>query len=190
MSGIKHTGDDGFTSLLGAGRVAKDAERMEALGAVDETNAALGIARNFCRSPKASEILLRVQRDLYGLMAEVAATPENAAAFRTIHAARVEWLEEQIERIDHWVQMPGEFIVPGDTPAGAFLDLARTVARRAERRAAALFHKGELQNIEILRYLNRLSTLVFAMELLENQVAGKDRPTLAKTQQEPDGNSD
>lgn len=190
MGHVKHNGDDGYTHLLGAGRVAKDHERIEALGALDEANAALGIARSFCTAPGAAELLVHIQRDLYVLMSEVASTPQTAAAFRTIGAGHVEWLEQQIGRIQPLAEAPGEFIVPGDSPGGAFLDLARAVVRRAERRVAALFHQGELQNGELLRYLNRLSTLIFTIELWENRTAGIERITLAKKKQEHDGDPD
>jgi cob(I)alamin adenosyltransferase len=76
--------------------------------------------------------------------------------------------------------MPKEFIIPGDTQAGAALDLARTIVRRAERLVAQLLHNLEIENSELLRYLNRLSSLCFVLELFENQAGGKDQPTLAK----------
>ena len=166
------SGDDGSTGLLGEGRIFKDDPRMEAVGALDEANAALGMARAASQSPQGREILLTAQRDLYGLMAETAATPENAARFRSIDAGRVAWLEAQIAAIEQRVPPVTEFIVPGDTPAGAALDLARTIVRRAERRLAGLQRAGEIENPELLRYLNRLSSLCFVLELLENQAAG------------------
>jgi len=174
------TGDDGTTGLLGEGRARKDAPRLEAVGALDEANAALGLARASCQAPQSPEILLTAQRDLYGLMAEVAATPENAVKFRTIDASRVAWMEAQIAIIEQNVQPTKEFIVPGDSRSGAALDLARTVVRRAERRLASLHLAGELENPNLLRYLNRLSSLCFVLELLENQHAGRENPTLAK----------
>ncbi len=174
------TGDDGTTGLLGEGRVRKDAPRLEAVGTLDEANAALGVARAACTASQSPEILLAAQRDLYSLMAEVAATPQNAARFRSIDAERVSWLEDQIANIETQVEATNEFIVPGDTPAGAALDLARTVVRRAERRVTGLHLDGEIENAELLRYLNRLSSLCFVLELLENQQAGKEKPTLAK----------
>lgn len=174
------TGDDGTTGLLGAGRASKDDPRLEAVGALDEANAALGLARSACRASQSPEIILTAQRDLYGLMAETAALPEHAARFRAIDASRVAWLEAQIETIEALVPPTNEFIVPGDTPAGAALDLARTVVRRAERRLTSLQRAGGLQNPELLRYLNRLSSLCFVLELLENSQAGKTTPTLAK----------
>jgi cob(I)alamin adenosyltransferase len=102
-------------------------------------------------------------------MAEVAATIENAANYRTITKESVQWLEEQIESLHKSVNIPDEFILPGDSTAGAALDLARTTVRRAERRVASLFQTGEIENAELVRYLNRLSSLCFILELLENQ---------------------
>ena len=174
------TGDDGTTGLLGEGRARKDAPRLEAVGALDEANAALGLARAACKAPQTPEIILTAQRDLYALMAETAATPQNAIRFRSIDAARVTWLETQILEIEQSVPPTNEFIVPGDSPAGATLDFARTSVRRAERRLATLYLDGELENPQLLRYLNRLSSLCFVLELLENQQAGQNQPTLAK----------
>jgi len=173
-------GDNGTTGLLGEGRVRKDDPRLEAVGALDEANAALGLARAACRAAQSAPILLAAQRDLYGLMAEAAATPQNAARFRVIIAERVAWLEAQIETIGQGVAPTREFITPGDAPAGAALDLARTVVRRAERRLASLYLVGELENPHLLAYLNRLSSLCFVLELFENQQAGIAQPTLAK----------
>ncbi len=173
-------GDDGSTGLLGEGRIAKDDPRMETIGAVDEAGAAIGVARSLCAAAETPTLLLQVQRDLYGLMGEVAATPENASRFRVIDSVRVTWLEEQIRRLGQTVIMPREFIVPGDTQSGAFLDLARTITRRAERRMVALFHTHQLENKALLGYLNRLSSLLFLLELVEAQHAGHGRLTLAK----------
>ena len=153
---------------------------MEALGAVDEANAAIGVARSMCRSAEAAACLVAIQRDLYGVMAEVAASPETVERFRSIDAGRVKWLEMQTDLLSQVVELPREFIVPGDSPAGAALDLARTVVRRAERRLVGLSEEGSLSNRNVLSYLNRLSSFCFVLELRENQLAGSDRPTLAK----------
>ena len=125
-------------------------------------------------------ILLEAQRDLYKLMAEVAATPENAEKFHFIDAARVTWLEEQTDALSKLVEMPKEFILPGDSLAGAALSLARTIIRRAERRVVELFDAHEIINPDLQRYLNRLSSLCFVLELLENKAAGH-QTTLAKS---------
>ncbi len=173
------TGDDGTTGLLGKDRVSKNHPRIEALGALDEASSALGLARASCQAPQTPPILRETQRDVYKLMVEVAATLENADKFKGIDSARVVWLEEQAEIINNMVIMPKEFILPGDTPSGAALSLARAIVRRAERRVTKLFTLKELSNAEMLRYLNRLSSLCFVLELLENQFAGRST-SLAK----------
>lgn len=173
-------GDDGYTGLLGEGRVAKEDLRMEALGSVDEAGAALGVARAHALAGQSAALILQVQRDLYGLMAELAASRPNAARFRTITAERVEWLEAQTDAVAALVTVPREFIVPGDTVNGAYFDLARAVVRRAERSVSNLLHRGDVENPELLRYLNRLSSLCFVLELLENQSAGNANISLAK----------
>jgi cob(I)alamin adenosyltransferase len=174
------TGDDGFTSLLGEGRVPKYHARPETIGVIDEAMATIGLGRANCLAQQSGPLLLAVQRDLYNMMAEIASTPENAERFRAINMERVAWLEDQTDAVSKMVEIPKEFIVPGDSAAGAFLALARTVVRRAERRVAELLHSGEIENAELLRYLNRLSSLCFVLELLENQTAGKPQTTQAK----------
>lgn len=173
-------GDDGTTGLLGEGRVAKYDLRMEAIGAVDETSAALGVARSQALLAENRERLLRIQRELYQLMSELAATPETAARFHAIDAGSVQRLEVETDELGERVELPRAFIVPGDTPAGAALDLARAISRRAERRVAEVLARGDVSNRELLRYLNRLSSLIFLMELSENAASGRDHPTLAK----------
>jgi cob(I)alamin adenosyltransferase len=180
------TGDDGYTSLLGEGRVPKFHPRPETIGTIDEATAALGLARSLCQTKEAAELLVKLQRDLYGVMAEIAATPQNAARFRVTDSQKVAWLEEQTDALAPLVEMPAEFILPGDSTAGAALSLARTVIRRAERRVAQLLHEQEIENHELLRYLNRLSSLCFVLELWENQAAGNASPTLAKDTLPPD----
>jgi cob(I)alamin adenosyltransferase len=167
------TGDEGNTGLLGEGRVTKFDLRIEALGALDEATAALGLARASATAPKIGPIILEVQHDLYKLMSEVGATPENAEKFRFIDSARVKWLETQTDAIAAEMEMPKEFIMPGENPSSAVLALARTIVRRAERRVVELYHAGGLKNPSLLAYLNRLSSLCFAFELLETRQTGR-----------------
>lgn len=174
-------GDDGTTGLLGEGRIAKNDARIEALGTIDEATAAIGVARAVCKSAEAAQFLLSIQRDLYNMMAEVAATRENAEKFRSITPEHVAWLETQTDIVGQMVEMPREFIVPGDSPAGAALDFARTIVRRAERRLVELHQRGDLSNPELLRYANRLSSFCYVLELLENKHAGVTGVTLAKS---------
>ncbi len=173
-------GDDGYTGFLGEGRLPKYHPRIEAVGDLDEATAALGAARAACQSAENAARLETVQRHLYHLMAETAAGSENAARFRKIGAEQVDWLEEQAQALAAQVKPPDEFILPGDSPAGGLLSRARAIVRRAERRVAELAHTAAVDNPDLLRYLNRLSSLCFLLELSENQLAGKERPTLAK----------
>ncbi len=172
MSFYTGKGDDGTTGLLGKGRVPKDDARIEALGTLDESSAALGLARASVRDDRCPPLLLEAQRDLYRLMAEVASSPENAGEFR-FDSRRVQWLEEQIDLLGKTVQMPGEFIIPGDSPGEAALSVARAVVRRAERRLVELFSDNETVNPALQQYINRLSSLLFVLELLENQASGR-----------------
>ena len=172
-------GDDGYTGILGEGRQPKYAPLIEAYGQVDEASSALGLARALSGIENHRHVVRAVQQDLQHLMAELAAAPEHAARFRRVDAGRVQWLEARLEELGQGVEMPAEFILPGDTPAAAAFDLARTVVRRAERRVAQLVHQGLVQNNQLLVYLNRLSSLCFLLELREIQAQGGGGPTLA-----------
>ena len=102
------TGDDGYTGLLGEGRVPKNHPVTEAIGAIDEATAAIGLARAHTKSEDTKSILLQAQRDLYHLMAEIAAEPENAAKFRNIDENKVDWLEERIISLGHLISDPSQ----------------------------------------------------------------------------------
>ena len=173
------SGDDGTTGVLGENHLPKYHPRMETLGVLDEASAALGLARALSKVPQVGSLLTDIQRDLYTIMSEVAATPENAQEFKIMAAWRVHWLESQVDTIVALAPIPTEFILPGDSLAGAALAVARTVVRRAERRVAELLDTGEIENKVLLVYLNRLSSLCFVLEVFENAQAGKPT-TLAK----------
>jgi cob(I)alamin adenosyltransferase len=166
------TGDDGTTGQLGEGRLQKNHPRIEALGTLDEASAALGLARALCQAPLTRPILVVIQRDLYTVMTEISATPDNAIHFNILDLSRVRWLESQTEIVAGQVPLPKEFILPGDSVSGAALALSRTIVRRSERRVVDLLISGEIQNPVIVQYLNRLSSVCFALELLENQFTG------------------
>ena len=158
------TGDTGYTGLLGSERVAKYDPRPDTFGTVDEATSAPGVARAAAQDPKVKEIIYRIQNELYILMAELATTPENyeKMGFR-MTAEHVQWLEQVEESLKQEVEIPNKFVIPGDTLDGAALDLARTIIRRAERMAVKLLHDGVIHNDELIRYLNRLSDLVFIL---------------------------
>ena len=167
-------GDDGFTGLLGRARVPKYDPRPEAYGCVDEAQAAMGVARAATQDSRTRASLLDAQRDLYHLMAELAAaTPKAAARVDGLPPGRVEWLERTIDDLDEELPSLRVFVVPGDSPASAALHLARTVVRRAERQVTRLVHQGDVPNAELVRYLNRLSSLLFVLARWEDWQAGR-----------------
>ena len=167
------SGDDGTTGVLGPDRLSKHHPRIETIGTLDEASAAIGLARAMCLDPQTAELLVDVQRDLYRLMSAVSAMPGNAGPFPGLQPERLDWIETRIEALEGQVELPREFILPGDSPAGAALALARTVVRRAERRVAELIDTQALAGPLHLGYLNRLSSLLFILELLENRAAGQ-----------------
>lgn len=174
-------GDDGYTNLLGPERVPKYDPRPEAYGTVDEAQAILGVVRASACTPYTAEILLAIQRDLYAIMAEMAAAglgdSRLAGSITLDHLRRVEdWIAECGAR----VRMPREFVIPGDSQPGAALHLARAVVRRAERLAARLTHDGWLADRRVIQYLNRLSSLLFVLALYEDQTVTGHPPTQVK----------
>jgi cob(I)alamin adenosyltransferase len=157
-------GDDGTTGLLFGGRVAKSSEPIEVNGAVDEAQAALGWARAVAGAGhELASLTIRLERDLWVLMAEVATLPENRDkltpnATRVTHEM-VEALETDIDLLSSQIEMPREFVVPGENQISAAFDVARTVVRRAERIAT----QYPLADSYVVPYLNRLSDLVWTM---------------------------
>jgi cob(I)alamin adenosyltransferase len=169
------TGDGGETSLFGGERVSKDALRVCAYGTVDELNAVIGLARSTEMPQEIDGVLERLQHQLFDLGAELA-TPDAASraaghVMRT-PAARVAALEGEIDRFEAMLPALREFVLPGGTPAAAALHHARTVARRAEREIVRLAGQ-EPVNPELLKYVNRLSDLLFVLARAANHMSGR-----------------
>lgn len=164
------TGDAGETGLIGGHRVPKDHPRVEAYGALDELNSALGAVRAVLTDAEVGEVLIRAQHDLFALSAEIAA-PGSGPPVAPVAPAQVDALERIIDRLSTGLPPLRAFILPGGNAAGSLLHLARAVARRAERRVVALA-RAEPLNPEIVRYLNRLSDLLFVLARVVNQRAG------------------
>lgn len=167
-------GDAGETSLGDGARVRKDALRVEAYGTVDEANATIGLARLHTEGA-ADAILARIQNDLFDLGADLC-RPEGGAATRSalrISADQVVRLEAEIDAINAALAPLESFVLPGGTPAAAALHLARTVVRRAERLAVALAAR-EPVNAEAVKYLNRLSDLLFVLSRDRNERGARD----------------
>jgi cob(I)alamin adenosyltransferase len=148
-------------------------------GLLDEASAALGLARAFCSSAEAVEVLRQAQRDLYHMMAELAAGPQGEPRFQLLEPGRIDWLEDQIGQLGQGVEMPKGFVLGGDSRAGACLDLARTVVRRAERALARLLHEGALGRPHLLAYMNRLSSCVSSWPCMKQTGWGRP-PSMAK----------
>ena len=157
-------GDDGTTGLYGGGRVPKDSAAPEAYGTVDEAQAAIGLARAECeRGGELDALLVGVERDLWILMAELATDEGNrhklVAGTSLVTTDMVTHLEAVIDDVTGRFEQPTEFVVPGETRQAALLDVARTVVRRAERRAVAAVVDGS----QVGPYLNRLSDLLWTL---------------------------
>ncbi len=174
------SGDGGWTGLLGKERILKHSLRIETIGCLDEANALLGVVRSQTKDNLTVSTILDLQKKLYQIMTEVAATDDNKDKFFQTDQGAVDWLEELVEQFSSQVIIPNKFIVPGDSQTGAFLSLARTVFRRAERRVSEMVEKGELENKLVLAFLNRVSSLCFVMELYENSLVNPASPTLTE----------
>lgn len=164
-------GDAGGTDLLGE-RVEKDDPRIELIGELDEATSSIGLARSLAARGASNLIAVEVQRDLYKIMAELAFTSDVRPEGLSFGADRVDRIGALTDELSDEIELPRQFIVPGETFAGAAFDVARTVIRRAERRAVALHRQGHVENGEILRYLNRLSSLLFMLARAEDAETG------------------
>jgi cob(I)alamin adenosyltransferase len=173
------TGDDGTTALGTGGRRKKYDLRIAAYGTVDEANAAIGIARLHAAGNTALDAALaRIQNDLFDLGADLC-TPGRgkgpAGARLTVTENQVAWLEAEIDRLNAELAPLRSFVLPGGSPAAAYLHLARTICRRAERLTAELKDKaGESVTPEVLKYLNRLSDYLFVASRYANGKGADD----------------
>ena len=170
MSIVTKKGDGGQTSLYGGERLPKSAARVEAYGEVDELSAFLGFARTLAPGAQMEAMLLRVQTELLTLGAVLATPPHRLPEMKKVAPVSPAWvlqMEEEVKAFEEVLAPLKRFVVPGGegglgTQAGAALHMARTVARRAERKAVALSQQEEVPP-EVLSYLNRLSDLLFVM---------------------------
>lgn len=167
-------GDSGETSYLGEGGISKSSIRIESVGCVDEGTAAIGLARALSESKKTRDILLEVQKHLYVLMTELSASPKVADKFDKLNESHLQWLEARIQDLEEAVKLPKVFIIPGGSPASGALALARTIIRRAERRAVAMMEADQIQKGLLVAYLNRLSSLLFVLEVFEFTNSGNE----------------
>ena len=174
------TGDEGGTALFGGGRVGKDHPRVEAYGDVDELNSSLGMARCIESLPRVDEVLVPIQKDLFAIGA-LLATPDHDKMREQLEKARIDdsriaELERAIDACEAELEPLRSFIIPGGSPKGAALHVARTVCRRAERRVVHLSHDITLPALVVI-YLNRLSDLLFMLARVANKRAGAGEVT-------------
>jgi cob(I)alamin adenosyltransferase len=183
-------GDDGTTGLLyGGARIGKDDPRTEAYGTIDEAIAALGIARANLGIKKGhgtlpaglgglAQLILRFQRELFVVGAELATNPEAWDRLQDgvtrVSEAMVQGVEATLVELEANIEMPREFVVPGETPTSAALELARTILRRAERRAVALGRDGLVPGANLIPYLNRLADLVWVLARAAERAESRD----------------
>ena len=163
------SGDTGDTGLGDGSRVPKDSLRVTAFGEVDELNATLGLLAAYCPNAPEKDLLHTIQNDLFDLGADLC-VPEPAEGLRIVEAQYLR-LEAAIDRLNENLEPLRSFILPGGTPAAAWLHLARTVCRRAERSLVALMHVEKV-NHHALIYLNRLSDFFFVLGRVSNGTSG------------------
>jgi cob(I)alamin adenosyltransferase len=170
-------GDDGSTGLFHGGRVTKDAAGPEAYGTVDEAVSALGTARA-AASDAVADAVLAVQRELFVAGAELATDPANRDkledAVSRVGQSMIDGLEARIDAIAAESGMPTEFIIPGESPVAAALDVARAVVRRAERRAVSWAEESAVEDSLVVVYLNRLADYLY---MLARSVEGEWTPS-------------
>ncbi|MEG8945812.1 cob(I)yrinic acid a,c-diamide adenosyltransferase [Rosettibacter firmus] len=165
-------GDKGETYLLGGQKVWKDDRRIMAYGTVDELNSVLGISILECNSKELKDVLTGIQSELFNIGADLSLPVENKnSRISRIDENYVKKLEELIDKFDKKLPELKNFILPGGTKGAAYLHLARTVCRRAEREVVALMKDVEI-NPQIQVYLNRLSDLLFVLARYENNFSG------------------
>ena len=155
------TGDKGETSLYDGKRLRKDDIRVECYGTIDELNSSLGFARNFVADEVITNIIYRIQRELFNVAGELA-TKDSEKFPERITSSHVKVLEEIIDDYIAKIEEVDRFIIPGTNKASASLHVARTVCRRAERRILTL-NMNEAISDELLKYVNRLSDVIYTL---------------------------
>ncbi|MGE0789377.1 MAG: cob(I)yrinic acid a,c-diamide adenosyltransferase [Sandaracinaceae bacterium] len=164
------TGDDGETGLFGGARVMKDAERVWVYGEVDELNSAIGVARLHPIDEEREALLATIQSTLFNLGAELGSKEGKDPGVPRIEDEDVEELERAIDAAETELAPLKTFVLPGGAPAAAHLHVARTICRRAERRAVSLARTESVRPV-VIRYVNRLSDLLFVLARLANHRA-------------------
>jgi cob(I)alamin adenosyltransferase len=174
MSIATTRGDGGQTGLSGGIRVSKASPRVEVYGTLDELISSMGFARSICKSEEIRQITKTIQKELFKVASAISTPPESPKGIPEIGDTLVDELTAHVHRIESISGILGDWSLPGEDAASAAYDVARTVCRRAERLAVALTESGiELQR-NVLRYLNRLSDLLWLFGRQIERIEGKD----------------
>jgi cob(I)alamin adenosyltransferase len=174
MSIATKRGDGGETGLAGGIRVSKAHLRVEAYGTVDELNTFMGLARVMNDDPEVKDLVKALQRELFKVGSALATAPNGRKPEPPITSEMVEALTAHVHRIEATDGILADWSIPGEHPASAVFDVARTVCRRAERQVVRLIESGEPVNPQVLAYLNRLSDLLWLLGRLVEKQAGVD----------------
>jgi cob(I)alamin adenosyltransferase len=167
-------GDGGQTALAGGFRVSKTDPRVEAYGTIDELISSIGFARSICEDPEVNAFAKKVQRELFKVGSAIATPPEAHKPPPEIEDSMVDALTAEVHRIEAIEGVLADWSIPGELPSSAAFDVARTVCRRAERLVVALREAGVDFQPNVLRYLNRLSDVLWLLGRLLDARAGKD----------------
>ncbi len=170
------TGDRGTTRLFSGEEISKDSLRTEAYGDIDELVSILGVVRSMTLNPDVKQRVLEIQHRLFDAAAELATSLGQVHLLkRRIDEAVLAAFERERDELESRIVMPGDFIMPGGTTAGAHLDVARAVSRRCERKAVRLVENGFVQNQHLIIWLNRLSDYLWLLARLEEGPATQER---------------
>jgi cob(I)alamin adenosyltransferase len=177
---VTRAGDSGTTKLIYGDLVSKADIQVEAYGTVDEMNSFLGLARSLCDSQEIKEVLEHLQRETFIVGAELATPVESLGKLKSrVSPEMTQVLDGHVERIEATPGILDDWALPGATHAGAAIDVARSVARRAERCVVRLHAEGMVPNDEVLRYINRVSDLLWLLARkheIEHNISGALRP--------------
>jgi cob(I)alamin adenosyltransferase len=182
MSIATKRGDGGQTSLPGGVRVSKANARVECYGTIDELISTLGLARSLCDDAEVNQWTRGIQRELFKVGSAIGTAPEARKPAPEITAEMIAPLDGEVARIEAMPGILNDWSVPGELPGSAAFDVARTVCRRAERLAVALHESGELENANVLAYLNRLSDVLWLVGRMLELRAGADARLRPKDQ--------
>lgn len=174
MSIATMRGDSGATSLSGGIRVSKASPRVEAYGTIDELISMAGFARSICPNAEIRDLTKRIQKELFKVASAISTPPESKKPIPIIEDALVDALTEHVHRIEAMPGILSDWSLPGEDPSSSAYDVARTVCRRAERLVVGLIENGLELQPNVLRYLNRLSDLLWLFGRQLDAEAGKD----------------